>query len=462
MEREVRMIEERWMEKVRLTMQERDSLMLKTEQLEEQLENIRVDVNRAVAYRLEMEESRNRIKNQLENVQRDYEETMAERSSVLEENTRMGEERDRLRQTVHNLNQTLNEMRQSRNDDEVQNLSNKLEHTRRLLQLNMEETASANVKRNEAIEKLGKLKEDFTKLLEARDEALRKVKEANSEREPIVDLWNTHTVEIALPFPKPNLGIVLSGGCTDDRYSIHSPIYVKEVLMGSPLEHMLKRLDHILIVNNIDVTDMDQRSVIDILKNSHHLKMVIRRRANANKIHEITVDSNHNIGMELGNGVFVNAVDPLGTASKEGLGPGHRIVHVNHVPIYDAKHAEKLIKYSNGQIVIGVLDGKKEWRVHSLKNTDQNRKRLYFPRYLNDIFGRYNSEKPRNVIAKANIASTAQETAFYRQGSLRIPSQQQVASELVRYGSLRWGASTITHTVYHESISPTITALIAH
>ncbi|VDM61896.1 unnamed protein product [Angiostrongylus costaricensis] len=51
------------------------------------------------------------MKNQLDSVQRDYEETMAERSTVLEENTRMCEERDRLRQTVHALSRTLNELR---------------------------------------------------------------------------------------------------------------------------------------------------------------------------------------------------------------------------------------------------------------------------------------------------------------------------------------------------------------
>ncbi|VDP49882.1 unnamed protein product [Heligmosomoides polygyrus] len=111
MERELRSIEERWMERTRSTINERDALLQKLQQLEEQVDSLRADLNRAVAYRLEVEESRNRMKNQLESVQRDYEETMAERSSVLEENTRMGEERDRLKQTVHALSRTLNELR---------------------------------------------------------------------------------------------------------------------------------------------------------------------------------------------------------------------------------------------------------------------------------------------------------------------------------------------------------------
>ncbi|KAK5970297.1 hypothetical protein GCK32_016682 [Trichostrongylus colubriformis] len=255
MDRELNSVEERWMERTRNTIQERDSLLQKLQQLEEEVDSLRADLNRAVAYRLEVEESRNRMKNQLESVQRDYEETMAERSSVLEENTRMGEERDRLKQTVHALSRTLNELRgRVQNEDDFQNISNRLEHTRLLLHLNMEETASAKEKRTEALEKLERLRVECARLEEERDAAIREARAADAERnealhrlrelecekEPITDLWNTHTIEVALPYPKPNLGIVLSGGRTDDRCSIPAPIYVKDVLIGSPLENMLK------------------------------------------------------------------------------------------------------------------------------------------------------------------------------------------------------------------------------
>ncbi|CAI4226464.1 unnamed protein product [Auanema sp. JU1783] len=435
MDREIRAAEEKWMERARQAMQERDSLAARTQQMEEQLDAIRIDVNRAVAYRLEMEESRNRIKLQLDTVQRDYEETMLERSSVLEENQRLSEERDNLRQTVHELNRILNEVsNRKKESDEVQNLTNKLDQTRRLLQLNMEETAAANKRSTEAMERLGNLRKQVERLTDERDLALRRLREMDLQREPIVDVWNTHTVEVALSYPKPNLGIVLSGGRTDDRFAIHSPIYVKDVLIGSPLENMLKRLDHILIVNDIDVTDMDQRSVIDILKNSHHLKMVIRRRANANKIHEVTLGNSSDIGIELGNGVFVNATDSNLSASRAGIEPGNRVVHVNHVPVYDAKHAEQLIKYSNNQVVIGLLDGKKRTESLYAKDIHSSKQRTLFSKW----FGRHNTEKPRNVVAKASIDTNQQDNvAFYRQGSLRIPTPQHVNSELVRYGSLR-------------------------
>ncbi|WKY08689.1 hypothetical protein Q1695_007873 [Nippostrongylus brasiliensis] len=461
MERELRSVEERWMERTRTTIRERDSLLQKLQQLEEQVDSLRADLNRAVAYRLEVEESRNRMKNQLESVQRDYEETMAERSSVLEENSRMGEERDRLKQTVHALSRTLNELRgRVQNEDDFQNVSNRLEHTRRLLHLNMEETASANEKRTEALEKLEKLRIECARMAHERDaalrdaraadverdEALHRLREIECEKEPITDIWNTHTIEVALPYPKPNLGIVLSGGRTDDRCLIPAPVYVKDVLIGSPLENMLRRLDHILMVNDIDVMEMDQRSVIDILKNSHHLKMLIRRRANASSIHEVTFNSNHDVGIELGNGVFVNAVENGGLANRAGVEPGHRIVHVNNVPVYDAKHAEQLIRCGNGQVVVGLLDGKKRPDPYS-KDQPSKQKVTLFAK----IFGRQTGEKPR-VVAKANIGSTAGEPAFLRQGSLRIPSQQHVSPELVRYGSLRAPQGSAEHAKIVEQL----------
>ncbi|KJH42613.1 core histone H2A/H2B/H3/H4 [Dictyocaulus viviparus] len=52
------------------------------------------------------------------------------------------------------------------------------------------------------------------------------------------------------------------------------------------------------------------------------------------------------------------------------------------------------------------------------------------------IFGRQSSDKSR-IVAKANIGITRGEQAFFRQGSLRIPSQQHVSQQLIRYGSLR-------------------------
>ena len=56
--------------------------------------------------------------------------------------------------------------------------------------------------------------------------------------------------------------------------------------------HVFRELDHICFVNDISVAEMDQRSVIEMLKNSHHLKLVIKRRLNTDKIHEIALPTN--------------------------------------------------------------------------------------------------------------------------------------------------------------------------
>ncbi|KAE9411852.1 hypothetical protein Angca_001012, partial [Angiostrongylus cantonensis] len=62
MERELRSVEERWMERTRDTMQERDILVQKLQQLEEQVESLRTDLNRLafkpVSARLDLVASR--------------------------------------------------------------------------------------------------------------------------------------------------------------------------------------------------------------------------------------------------------------------------------------------------------------------------------------------------------------------------------------------------------------------
>lgn len=187
----------------------------------------------------------------------------------------------------------------------MEELKRKLEQTRRQMLATAEESVTATRRQGEVVDQLTRMGEQLRIVTAERDDAQRRVQEAEGEREPIVDTWITQTIDMALvgdsrdsrmpvqPFPKPNLGIVLSGGRNDDRFAVHSPVYVKDVLSGSPLEQVVRRLDLIVMVNDIDVTDMDQRSVIDILKNSHHLKMVIRRRANEHKIHEIVFGSGH-------------------------------------------------------------------------------------------------------------------------------------------------------------------------
>lgn len=333
---------------------------------------------------------------------------MLERSTVLEENSRLNEERDRL------------EKARNKENEEVEKLKEKLEHTRRLLKVNMEETVSSNARRTNALQKIQMLEEECSKLAEERDEIVRRSNAANVE--PVVDLWNTHVIQLNLPFAKTNLGIVLGGGRADDG---NGPLYVKQILNGSPFENFLKIMDHVMMVNEISVADMDERSVMEMLANCHHLQLVVRRRADPNSVLDVQLPINHEVGLKLANGVFINSVDAHGSASRAGLAAGQRLVHVLHTPVYDAKHAELLIKNAREPLVIGVLQNSRNLQT----NGKEKQKTTLFSKW----FGRSTTPKGRNVVASASIGS--EDPTFLRQGSLRIPHPQ--VSPLVRYGSLR-------------------------
>ncbi|PAV89696.1 hypothetical protein WR25_16712 [Diploscapter pachys] len=421
MEREIRACEDRLMEKLRVAIGERDIARGHIAQLQDAVDTLSIENNRLAKQRFAIEDERNRLRDQLENIQRDYEDTMQERSIVLEENNRMSEERDKLRQAVLTIKAQMDEKAHSnRNSEDLENLQSKLERANRMLQVNTEERMRANAERHELFNELQRLSNECKMLREERDDAQRRVAEANLPREPITDIWSSHTVELPLSTPKPSLGIILAGGRTEEKQSICTPIYVKKVLTNSPLANHLQELDHICFVNDISVAEMDQRSVIEMLKNSHHLKLVIKRRLNTDKIHEIALPTNTELGVELCNGVFINGVREDGVAIKFGLEPGTRLVHVNNTPVYESRQADHLLR--TGQLVIGVLDGKKR------AETQSKQKSTLFSR----IFSRNSADKTRNVVAKANIEG---EAAFYRQGSLRIP--QSINPQLVRYGSLR-------------------------
>lgn len=75
-----------------------------------------------------------------------------------------------------------------------------------------------------------------------------------------------------------DLGIELGGGRDDPVMGCFYPIYVKNISMGSKFDGVLRVYDCLLQVNNIDVTSMERKSVIDILKNSTQCKMMIKRR----------------------------------------------------------------------------------------------------------------------------------------------------------------------------------------
>ena len=71
-----------------------------------------------------------------------------------------------------------------------------MENTRRLLQVNVEETVTANARRDAALARLTEAEQNGVRLAEERDEALRKCKQTSVDA--IVDIWNTHSVQVNL------------------------------------------------------------------------------------------------------------------------------------------------------------------------------------------------------------------------------------------------------------------------
>lgn len=63
------------------------------------------------------------------------------------------------------------------------------------MQVNAEESATATRRQGDVVDQLTRANEQ---LRAERDEAQRRLLEAETEREPIVDVWHTQTIDISL------------------------------------------------------------------------------------------------------------------------------------------------------------------------------------------------------------------------------------------------------------------------
>ncbi|GMS95465.1 hypothetical protein PENTCL1PPCAC_17640 [Pristionchus entomophagus] len=456
--------ERRWMDQLRSLREERDRLQGDLLVLEEQLESAASEVNRAVSFRLESEDGRIRLKQQYENLCTDYDETMQERSSVLEENARLNEERDKLRVSVKQLSTALH-ARQNEEAEEIRNLNAKLEATKRMVTNGISDNAKQEFR---------DLRKVLQQVSDERDETLRLLQDSRSDSRlersasfsddsasVIVDHWSTHSFSVML-HSKGNLGVVLEGGSADSGRR-HLPIYVKEVLSGSPLEVHLRRLDHIVQVNEIDVAEMDVRSVIDILRNSQNLKMVVRRRTSLHRVVQLPLKND--LGMELATGVFVNRLDKGGVAEKAGIHLGNRLIYVNGTPVFDSHHAEELIRKdaSHGSATLSFLNGaQRNPSVVGLNGSGSvNKHKTLFSK----LFRRNGPStvpsptspinERSNVVARANIDDRRNGGDYFvRHGSLRLPSSSHssVPQHFTRAGSLRAPQGSVDHKKIIDSL----------
>uniref|UniRef100_A0A915I813 Uncharacterized protein n=1 Tax=Romanomermis culicivorax TaxID=13658 RepID=A0A915I813_ROMCU len=84
----------------------------------------------------------------------------------------------------------------------------------------------------------------------------------------------TLTIDVIGSQKNDNLGVELRGGRDDPIFGQIVPIYVKSIEKNSKFDGILRVYDCIMQVNNIDVANMERRSVMDILKNSNSGAMI--------------------------------------------------------------------------------------------------------------------------------------------------------------------------------------------
>ncbi|KHJ46354.1 PDZ/DHR/GLGF domain protein [Trichuris suis] len=176
--------------------------------------------------------------------------------------------------------------------------------------------------------------------------------------------WEVENLEFNMSGCQKNeeLGIVLRGGRDDPIFNQIVPIYVKSIVAGSKLDGVLRVYDCIMQVNNIDVSLMERRSVMDILRNSNAVKMVIRRRRLVGmKLISVPINtaSDGGVGIVFEDGVYVSKIKTSSAAAKAGnLAVGDRLVYVNDIPVQNrsAENVDELIQsFKDCGLVLAVM-----------------------------------------------------------------------------------------------------------
>uniref|UniRef100_A0A1I8AIT7 DUF3496 domain-containing protein n=1 Tax=Steinernema glaseri TaxID=37863 RepID=A0A1I8AIT7_9BILA len=196
--------------KIRNMMHEHEVLNQNNMLLHEQLEKCRTELNRALTSKMQFEEELRRMKLQHENFLRDYEETMHERSTVLEENNRLHEEKESLKTEVKQLNQTMARL-----------LSVKAEKAEAQARYG----SRSEVELHDEVQKLRSLCDHLERQKEAALSKLRVAEEGFMN----IEKWQHLTICMNFSNPNKNLGLVLGGGRDDEILGSSTPIYVHSI-----------------------------------------------------------------------------------------------------------------------------------------------------------------------------------------------------------------------------------------
>lgn len=157
------------------------------------------------------------------------------------------------------------------------------------------------------------------------------------------------------------LGVELIGGRDDTVPNGWIPLHVKSVTPHGRFDGYLKYVgdldfhstissrayDCIESVNDIDVTNMERRAIIDLLLNCKHVKMIIKRRRLVgmkvfsgalclncyDKRHILVplspVSNAASLGLDIESGVYISKIEPgCAAAQNSQLAVGDRIIYV--------------------------------------------------------------------------------------------------------------------------------------
>jgi hypothetical protein len=109
-------------------------------------------------------------------------------------------------------------------------------------------------------------------------------------------------------------------------------------------------------VNDIDVSNMERRSVMDILANSKHVKMVVRRRRVVG-MKLVPISLSPNDGVQFEDGVFIARLK-VHSPLRGQMAVGDRVMFVNDIPVAGKSAgnvAELIARLAPNGVVLAVL-----------------------------------------------------------------------------------------------------------
>ncbi|XP_033106824.1 disks large homolog 5-like isoform X2 [Anneissia japonica] len=215
------------------------------------------------------------------------------------------------------------------------------------------------------------LKETKAKIISGEHERRMKQSVTHS-RDSAIDAdfqeWETETIEFEFETEEECDASVLGFDFGDRKSNGHvtddcSTIFISKVDKGSRADGRLRVNDYIMKVNNINMTNVnDRNTAIEALKKCRGIVNIVvkRRRCSSSKmVHSVKLYlAGEDHGLSLESGVYIRRISPGSIAAKEGsLSVGDRIISINGIQLENrtTRDVEKMLQMSGDPILIGIL-----------------------------------------------------------------------------------------------------------